>query len=211
MENTFTKASGTSLCLGSLLSLVTMLLHPSGGSIDHIIRIQQILIFSHALAIACLPLLGFGAWGLSALLQTKNRISTLSLFIFCFGLIAAMIAAAINGLILPQFLSDSMDSPSDPLMLKTVVNYGHHINISLTNIFIFASSVSIVLWSIVITRSGLLPRWTGYFGLPLFGLEIICLFLNANFTDLYGFRIFVGGLATWIMIAGIQMVLRAAY
>ncbi|TDE09601.1 hypothetical protein [Dyadobacter psychrotolerans] len=207
MENSFTKTSATSLSLGSLLSLVTMLLHPSGGSIEHIIRMRHILIFSHVLAIACLPLLGFGAWGLSILLQTRSRISTLIFFVFCFGLIAAMIAAAVNGLILPQFLSASSKAASQQLMLRTVVNYGHHMNISLANIFIFASSLSIMAWCILIIRSGLLPRWTGHFGLLLFGFGIGCFLLKVNFTALYGFRIFVAGLAIWMIIAGLQMIL----
>ncbi|WP_149241679.1 hypothetical protein [Dyadobacter sp. 32] len=208
MENSFVKASGVGLCLGSFISLLTMVLHPPAGSIDHIVRIQNVLIFSHVLAIACLPIMGFGAWGLSVLLHTDSRISTLSFIIFCFGLITAMIAAAINGLILPQFLSDSIAKPFDESVLKTVIRYGGHINVSMANIFIVCTSVSITIWCVLILHTARLSKGIAYFGFSLLGFEMVCLFLRVNFTDLHGFRIFVTGLACWEIAAGIHMRLR---
>jgi len=205
MENSFAKASGTSLCLGSLISIVTMALHPTEGSIQHIVRIQNVLIFSHTLAIACLPFMCFGALGLSATLRTDSRISLLAFIVFGFGLVAGMIAAAINGLILPKFLSDSLTKPFDDSQLKTVLRYGHHINTAMTNVFIFATSVSIAIWCILIIRLSQLPGWVGYWGLLLLGFELVCLVIKVNFTDLYGFRIFVFGLATWLIAVGIQL------
>jgi hypothetical protein len=208
MHKSFTKVSGGSLCLGSLISVITMALHPAGGSVEHIIRIQHILIFSHSLGIACLPFMGFGALGLSCLLQTNSKTSLLSLFVFCLGLVAAMIAAAVNGLILPQFLSDLTARPVDDSVVNAIVRYGHHINVSMANIFIFATSISILIWCSLILQTEKLSKWTAYFGLSLFGFEIICLLLNANVTNLYGFRIFVAGMATWLTITGIQMIMK---
>jgi len=209
MRKSFKKSSGLSLCFGSLISVITMALHPAGGSVDHIIRIQHVLIFSHALGIACLPFMGFGAWGLSCLLQTDSSASLLSLFVFCLGLVAAMMAAAVNGLILPQFLSDLTARPVDESIVNSIVRYGHHINVSMANIFIFATCISILIWCVLIIQTEQLSKWTAYFGLSLFGFEIICLLLNANFTNLYGFRIFVAGLATWQTATGIQMIMKA--
>ena len=149
MKNSFAKVSGTSLCLGSFISTVTMVLHPAGDRMDQLVRIQNVLIFSHALAIACLPLMGFGALGLAFILRTESRISSLAFIVSSFGLVAVLIAAAINGLILPNFLSDSLARSFDESALKAVVRYGHHINAAMTNIFIFATSISIAIWCIL--------------------------------------------------------------
>lgn len=208
MHKSFTRLSGISLCFGSLIAVITMALHPAGGSVDHIIRIQHVLIFSHSLGIACLPFMGFGAWGLSCLLQTGSKTSILSLFVFCLGLVAAMIAAAVNGLILPQFLSDLIARPVDESIVNSIVRYGHHINVSMANIFIFATCISILIWCVLIIQTQELPKAAGYLGLSLLGFGLICLLLKANFTDLYGFRIFVAGLATWLTTTGIQMIMK---
>lgn len=208
MHKSFTRLSGISLCFGSLIAVITMALHPAGGSVEHIIRIQHVLIFSHSLGIACLPFMGFGAWGLSCLLQTGSKTSILSLFVFCLGLVAAMIAAAVNGLILPQFLSDLIARPVDESIVNSIVRYGHHINVSMANIFIFATCISILIWCVLIIQTQELPKAAGYLGLSLLGFGLICLLLKANFTDLYGFRIFVAGLATWLTTTGIQMIMK---
>jgi len=208
MHKSFTKVSGLSLCFGSLISLVTMALHPAGGSVEHIIRIRHVLIFSHSLGIACLPFMGFGAWGLSCLLQTNNKASLLSLFVFCLGLVAAMIAATVNGLILPQFLSDLTARPVDTSITNSIVRYGHHINVSTANIFIFATCISILIWCLMIIQTQKLPKAAGYLGISLLGFGLIGLVVKANFTDLYGFRIFVAGLATWLTTTGIRMIMK---
>ncbi|TDE13234.1 MULTISPECIES: hypothetical protein [Dyadobacter] len=208
MHKSFTKVSGVSLCFGSLISVITMVLHPAGGSVEHIIRIQHVLIFSHALGIACLPFMGFGAWSLSCLLQTDSKISLLSLFVFCLGLVAAMIAAAVNGLILPQFLSDLTARPVDKSIVNSIVRYGHHINVSMANIFISATCISILIWCLLIIQTQRLPKAAGYLGLSLLGFGLICILSKANFTDLYGFRIFVAGLATWLTTTGIRMIMK---
>lgn len=208
MHKTFTKVSGVSLCFGSLISVITMTLHPAGGSVEHIIRIQNVLVFSHSLGIACLPFMGFGALGMSCLLQTNSKTSLLSFFVFCLGLVAAMIAAAVNGLIVPQFLSDLTARPVEKSIVNAIVSYGHHINVSMANIFIFATCISILIWCVLIIQTQKLPKAAGYLGLLLLGFGLICLLLKANFTDLYGFRIFVAGLATWLTTTGIRMIMK---
>jgi len=208
MHKSFTKFSGISLCFGSLISVITMALHPAGGSVEHILRIQHVLIFSHSLGIACLPFMGFGALGLSCILQTGSKASLLSLFVFCLGLVAAMIAATVNGLILPQFLSDLTARPVDESIVNSVVRYGHHINVSMANIFIFATCISILIWCVLIIQTQKLPKAAGYLGLSLLGFGLICLLLKANFTNLYGFRIFVAGMVTWLTTTGIRMIVK---
>ena len=67
MENNFYKITGLSLTIGSFLAITTMIIHPAGGNIQHIIELSQPLQFTHALAIFCLPFILFGFYGLIVL------------------------------------------------------------------------------------------------------------------------------------------------
>lgn len=73
------KLTGISLLLGAAMSVLTVVLHPLGGDMAHLVKIKFVLIFSHTIAIACAPLIGFGLWGLSKLLTDRNRTSILAL------------------------------------------------------------------------------------------------------------------------------------
>ena len=122
MENEFRKTSGFCLLLGSFLATLTMVLHPNGGDISHIVKIKSVLTFSHAIAILCLPLIGFGFFGLSQILQTKSKLSTLASITVAFGLFAAMIAATVNGLTLPNFASIYATNENDIQTVMKIIN-----------------------------------------------------------------------------------------
>ena len=207
MEKEFSKTTGFSLMLSAILLIVTMILHPSGGSIEHILKIKGVLMGSHGLAIFSLPFLGFGFWGLSLALQTKSCLSMLGFIMSCFGLVAGMIAATINGLALPLLIINSPDS-LDPNTLKAILMYGKYINIPMDYIMIIMLSCAITLWSFLIILTGLFPKWIGYFGLLLIAFGILGIFLQFNFTNLFGFRIFIFGIASWIIATGYFLTLK---
>lgn len=201
----FKRASGICLLLGSILATLTMVLHPMGGDIEHIVKIKRVLMFSHAIAIFCLPFIGFGFWGLSNILKTKSKMSLLAFFILLFGLIAAMTAATINGLVLPKFASSFRADENDISVLKQIISYGHAINISMTYIVITALSLSIGIWSFLIILTNQIPKWLGYFGLAIIAFGLLGIFFQFKFTDIFGFRTFVFGLVSWIIAVGFNM------
>lgn len=202
----FKRASGICLLLGSILATLTMALHPMGGDIEHIVKIKRVLMFSHAIAIFCLPFIGFGFWGLTNMLKTKSKMSLLALFILLFGLIAAMIAATINGLVLPNFASKYWINDSDVSVLNKIIGYGHAINISMTYIVITAISLSIGIWSFLIIKTNQLSKWLGYFGLIVIIIGLLGVLLSFDLTSLLGFRTFIFGLVSWIIVIGIKMI-----
>ena len=201
----FIKTSGICLLLGSLLASITMIIHPNGGDIAYIVKIKSVLTFSHSIAIFCLPFIGFGFFGLSKVLKTKSKVATLALIIFSFGLVAAMIAATINGLTLPGFASNYVTDKDDILTVKKIIDYGKYINISMAKIFIYATSLSTGIWSAVIIQTKRISEWLGYFGLSIVAFGSMGVFFKFNFTDLIGFRIFVLGLVSWQIAVGINM------
>jgi hypothetical protein len=207
MGKHFHKSSGISLITGSLLIIATMGLHPTGGSIEYIIKITKSITATHSLAIFSLPILFFGFYGLTNALLDKWKLAKLALIIMEFGLIAAMFAALINGLTLPYFLGkyeNNIAENSD--MLKLIINYGFAINKPLDYIFIIATCLAITIYSLLIVSSDKLPKWIGFFGLSLIVFAIIGLLTGFVFSNLIGFQIFIFGIATWFLATGITLI-----
>jgi hypothetical protein len=203
METFSRKLSGTCLLIGAAMAVLTMILHPVGGSMAHIVKIKGVLIFSHALAIACMPLIAFGLWGLSKTLATQNRMAILSLFIAMFGLGAATLAGVINGLVLPQFAANYVGKETNDL--GAILNYARLFNKSLAYVFMAAITVAILLWSLLIIARGQLSKWLGYYGLVVFVFGIAALCSTSNMTSVSLFAAFVFGMASWLVAVGILL------
>lgn len=131
--------------------------------------------------------------------------SLLAFFILLFGLIATMIAATINGLVLPNFASKYWINDIDVSVLNKIIGYGHAINISMTYIVITAISLSIGIWSFLIIKTNQLSKWLGYFGLTIIAIGHFGVLLSFDFTSLLGFRTFIFSLISWIIVIGIKM------
>ncbi len=203
MANQFHKSSGFALILGSLLMICTMILHPSGGSIKHIIAISNTIIAAHSLAIFSLPIILFGFYGLSDKLSESYKISTLALMIIAFGLIEAMLAALINGLAIPYFLEKYADNPEmHESIIKPIIIFGFSMNKPLDYVFIGAFCLAISLYSLLMIRTRKMPVWLGYYGILLMAASVTGALTGFVFTSLMGFRIFVFSLAGWILITG---------
>ncbi len=207
MEKHFYKSSGISLITGSLLIIATMVLHPAGGSIEYLLKTSKSITATHALAIFSLPLLLFGFYGLTHKLLDKWQFAKLALCIIGFGLIAAMIAALINGLTLPYFLSASKNSITENrATLTLIIKYGFAINKPLDYVFIVATCVSISIYSVLIVASNKLPKWIGYLGISINIFAIVGLLTGFVFTNLIGFQVFIFGISTWFLAIGISLI-----
>lgn len=201
METFSTKLFGLSLFIGALMAVLTMVLHPLGGNLEHIVKISDVLIFSHSLAVACVPFIVFGLWGLSKLLRTPNRLATLGFFIAGFGLLAAALAGIINGMVLPQFAAHFVDSDVDKGALDAILDYARFFNKSLAYIFMAAITVAIFIWSILVVAKGMLNKWLGYYGLLVSLFGVVALFSKSNMTSVGPFGAFVFGMASWLLFA----------
>lgn len=207
MKNHFHKSTGFSLISGAILIIVTMVLHPSGGSIEHIIKISKTITIAHSLAIFSLPIILFGFYGLTISLLDKWKLSILAFIIISFGLIAAMFAAIFNGLTLPYFLSQYSEKLEENIeILKPITNYGFAINTPLDYIFIIACCTSILVYSIIILLENKFPKWIGYLGVFITIFAIIGGLTEFVFTSLAGFRIFTFSIAAWILSSGTLLI-----
>ena len=60
MNNSYNKAGGYALIAGSMLAILTMGLHPTGGNFEHLKKIIPLNITAHSLGILALLFLLFG-------------------------------------------------------------------------------------------------------------------------------------------------------
>lgn len=200
------KNAGIALLAGSFLMIATMILHPAGGDIQHLIKIQRIIIVSHALAILSIPFSFVGFLGLTRKLGTENFFSLTAFCCMGFALVATMGAAATNGLALPFFLQGYQEaSPKTLATVKIMVRYNFALNHAFDYILLGALLLAILLWSIAALLTRKLHSWIGYLGLGLTLVAGIALTAGYDFVSLYGFRIFVLGSMLWIGWVGVAM------
>ena len=57
------KNAGISLIVFTVLIFFTMVLHPAGGSFEHLLKITSLIVVTHAVAIASIPFAVIGFWG----------------------------------------------------------------------------------------------------------------------------------------------------
>lgn len=208
MEKEFKNLAGISLALGAFLMVVTMLLHPAGGNVEHLLKMKHVIMVSHGLALMSMPFTLFGFWGLSHVLSSKSKVSLLAFCISCFALFAAMIAGTINGLTLPLFLSSITNEDIDPAIIKTILKYGSNINIAMDYILMSGLALSIFIWSALIIKQIQALKWIGYSGFAIITVGIVAASKGFNLVGLFGFRIVVFAIVGWIMLVAYKLLIK---
>ena len=206
MKSNQLKAAGISLILGCFFMIVTMVLHPVGGDFDHLLSIITIGRISHVIAILSLPFVAYGFWGLIEKLES-TPLARISFLFMLFGLIAVMFAAAVNGLILMDFVESHEGASNEVIsslspFFKLIRSFNHAFDF----IFIGAVCISTTLWSIAILKTKALHQMLGWFGLFLTIIALGSLFSGFVFVDLFGFRIFIFGWVVWVVGTGLNLI-----
>lgn len=181
-----------------------MVLHPAGGSVEHLIRISNRIIITHAIAILSLPFGWIGFWGLTRKIGTEHFTSMLGFAMISLGIIAVMIAAATNGLVMPFFLQHYKDADPETLnSIRPILRYSFAINHAFDYIYTGGFSLAMLCWSIAILRTRKLAAWIGWIGIALCIVALIITTVGVN--TLLGFRLFAGSIVLWILLVGIDL------
>ena len=196
--------AGASLIFGSVLMVITMVLHPAGGSFEHLLIISSLIMSTHILALISIPFSLYGFLGLTKKLSGDAFFSKVAFITILLGMFAVMCAAAINGLVMPSFIHQYEMSSKDIVdSIRPILSYNSALNHAFDLVFIGAVCVAITLWSIArVFRTRNLPVWLGCFGICLSLSAIIAIFAGFVFVDLTGFRVFVAGFVIWTIIIG---------
>ena len=183
-----------------------MVLHPAGGSIEHLLRITTLIVITHSIAVFSLPFGCIGFWGLTRKLGTDQFLPLFAFVTAAFGLIAVMLAATTNGLILPIFLQHYKDaSPEDLAAIKPILRYGFAINHAFDYIYTFAFCLAIGCWSVAILLTRQLPIWIGWIGIVIAVLTAVIFASDVAVNSLSGLRIFMACLIGWIPMIGVTL------
>jgi hypothetical protein len=203
MNNNFEKTAGLALLAFSILLLFTMVLHPAGGNIAHLINITGMIVVTHAMAILSLPLGWIGFQGLTRKLGPDHFLPTLALATATLGLVAALFAAATNGLVLPIYLQPYKDATPEAITsIKPVLQYGFAINRAFDYIYTFAFCLAIFCWSVEILRTRKLALWLGWLGVAVSVISAGIFACGMAVNTVQGLRLFIASIILWILLIG---------
>ena len=206
MNTSTHKSEGVSLITGCLLMILTMVLHPVGGDFEHLLRIATVGTIAHVIAIISIPLVAYGFWGIAKHLSAF-RYSYLSFSFMTFGLVAVMLAAAVNGLILMDFVKSYADADQQTIdALKPIFRLIRSLNHAFDFIFIGAVCISTFLWSLAILTVDKATRALGWLGILLALAALVSLVAGFVLIDLHGFRLFIFGWVAWVIWCGYYLV-----
>lgn len=201
MQNT--GAARTGLITGSVLMILTMVLHPAGGSLERILAQTTMIITAHSIAIVATVFVTFGLYGMMLSLKSKSGYAVLAFMMAVLSMMAAAIAAAINGLALPFYLQsygEEVLAMSDTI--RPVLKYGFALNRAMDYIFIGGIVGATLINCGIILRQGVFPKWLAWLGIASCAMLFLYLIVDLSIISLLGFRIFVFSLAAWLCIAG---------
>jgi hypothetical protein len=206
MNSAFEKKAGIALIAFCILLVFTMVLHPAGGSVEHLISITGLIITTHTIAILSLPFGWIGFWGLARKIGTDHFGSMLAFGMVSFGLVAVMFAAAANGLVLPIFLQHYKEATPEAITaIKPILRYSFAVNHAFDYVYTVAFCLAILCWSIAILRTKKLPIWIGWLGIVLSFIAAGIFISGVAVNNLQGFRLFVGSIVVWILLVGIDL------
>ena len=201
------RLGGIALILGAVSGIITLTFHPTGGGAHHVTPAQfetliAVVIAVHALAIAGLPISFLGALVLSRRLDSPNRLATMGLVVYGFGLVAIMAAATMSGLVTPGILRKMIAHNPSSDQWHALAEYGHLINQAFEDRRDCLSCLAIVLWSALIVKSRGLGRAAGIYGLLVGAATVIAIISRALTLELHGFQLITFTQAIWFITVG---------
>jgi hypothetical protein len=157
------KIDAVALVLGTFATLVTMAMHPSGGRAlrdgESLSRVGVAAVVSHSIAIAGLPLLLLGFWGLSRLLGWDSALVRLAFVTYAVSLVAVLNAAVMSGFVSTgTAMAIRPATPEDERVLQALGAYTFVINQGFAKVYVVASAAAMILWSLRAIR---IRGWRG--------------------------------------------------
>src|SRR5215204_1057300 len=206
MQQSHDRNAGISLLLFTVLMIFTMMLHPVGGDFEYLLKMKRIIIITHVIALLSLPFAYIGFWGLTKRVGSDNFFSIVSFAFILFGLVAVMMAATANGLVLPIFIQRYSEASAETISsLKPLLRYNFSVNNAFDYIYTGAFCLSMLFGSIAILQTKKMPVWLAYLGI-IFSAIAALLASFGSPHNLQVFRMFVLSIVVWIFLAGVALI-----
>ena len=187
--------------------IITMISHP-GGKISpvEVDRVARMLIIVHSLALACIPVVFLGAWGMTRRIGGADRLAWAGLVLYAIASIAVMNAAVCDGLLAPVLIKKIVAAtPETRDVWQTLMNFNFQMNQAFARVYAVGASLAVILWSLSILRYRTLGRGVGIYGVVL-GLVTATGICSGFLTpDRHGFGMLIFGQAIWFLVVAAEM------
>lgn len=202
------RMGGIALIVGTIGGVITLLIHPSGHDLfapDHFARTAYLLVVAHALAILSVAALFLGALAIARHLTSPGRLAIAALVAFGFACVAVISSATVDGFVGPAVLRNVIfEPPQVSEQWRVFLAYNDLLNEAFAEIFVVAWAIAIVLWSVSIVQSRLLPPAAGIYGLFVGAASVIAVVAGVSgHADVI--HLVMLGQIIWFPIVGIQM------
>jgi hypothetical protein len=182
--------------------IITMISHPGGkispAEVDHVARM---LIIVHSLALACIPVVFLGAWGMTRHVGGADRLAWAGLVLYAIASIAVVNAAVCDGLMAPVLMRKIIAASAETRdMWQTLMNFNFQMNQAFARVYAVGSSLAVVLWSVSILRYRTLGRGVGIYGVVLGAVTAAGICSGFLTPDRHGFGMLIFGQAIWFLI-----------
>jgi hypothetical protein len=184
--------------------IITMALHPRGriapAEMEAVVRK---LLEVHSVALASIPLLFLGAWGMTRRLGGPDRLSWAGLGIFGYAVAAILTGAVFDGLVEPRLLQQIVGSEgSTRNVWQTIMTYNGIVDSAFVRVYVVAAGVAILLWSAAMVRSKQLGFGVALYGAPLGLATVVGVLTGMLRPESHGFALVIVGEALWFLLAG---------
>ncbi len=203
------RKSGIALIAGSIGGIVTMAIHPTAAGVLTPAQFEHLAIVSavaHSLAMVSILILVLGAFGLTQLLSSPDRLAFSALVVYVFAAVAILIAASVSGFIVPNIMRHMVrDTAAAAPQYHIVIDAIFQINQAFSKIYSVASAVAIALWSASALRNGGIGRGIATYGCIIAPLLIVGIAIGHLKLNVHGMAVVVFTQAIWFIIVGVQL------
>lgn len=202
------RTGGIALIAGTLMSFVTMLLHPTGQELlADVEGVSSAVIIAHTIAIAGIPVSLFGALAIRRRLAGVRDLADAGLILFGMSLVAVLIAAVASGFLAPMTAKRlARATPEELEAAKALFRYGGMINHAFAAVYVASLGAAMAVWSWGMRRIGSFGK-----GLPTLGLLVGLTLLGITFAgrlrlDVHHFGMIVIAQGIWMLWAGRRLI-----
>ena len=161
---------------------------------------------THSLALASVPLTLFGYLGLSRRLGWDNTPALAALVAYAFAAMAVLCAAVFSGLVAPS-LTRQMTAADESTrqVLQSIFHYNGSLNQGFAKVFVVASSVAVILWSVSIMKTGRFALIIAIIGIVVSLASLAAFFAGHLRLNVHGFGLFMLAQAVWTILVGVLL------
>ena len=200
------RTSGLAIVFGSIAEIIVMVFHPVGGSFERLVRMHDVAIETHAMAIAAMAITFAGILGLTKALVSEYFLSVTGVVFYAISMIGGMCAAVMNGIAMPEFVKEYANSDESARQtLRPIFEYAHTVGGGFARVYMVGLVIAVLLFSTAILRTKVLSRVLAISGIAMAAVLAVLMSIGMIGLDVHTFGIFVLTSALWYIVAGIQL------